>query len=181
MKKLLTFLFAVMAIGLVSCNDDPSDSDNVLASQLPGIWRLSNTYEVPVPDTNPTEYNTYSDTKTYEFKANGEFYYSESTMKATDLKAMQWSVSGAWNVRKGLLQLNYDIDSYRSSGFTETEVSQKLKDLKDSNALLKELNDGGHAYGPEISFDVQNNKPVLKLAGYNGVFEKASYVSAPEK
>lgn len=180
MKKILTFLFAFMAIGLVSCNDDPADTDNSLTAQLPGIWQLSSTYDVPIPDTNPTEYDTYSDTRTYEFKTTGQFYYSESSMKSTDLKTMNWSVRGSWNIRKGLLQLNYDIDTYRSSGYSEEVNNQRVKDMKDSNALLKELNDEGRAYGSAVSFDVQDNKPVLKLAGFNGVFAKISYASAPE-
>lgn len=178
MKKILSLLLVAVVFGFTACNDDPTDNDVALASQLPGVWQLTYSYEIPgtSPDADKVE---NVDVKTYDFSANSNFYYSESVTSNKEPMAKQWAVRGQWSVYKGILQLNYNVDSFTSSRMSEQEIQTKKKELEDSNLLLKQLNDNGRAYGSALSFDTYDGKRVLKLEGVNGLFVKVSYASAP--
>lgn len=160
MKKLFLFLTLLLTVvALPSCNDDDADdNDAPLTSSLIGSWRL----EENTKDFMLTQF--------FNFKTGSTFSYNyESTdMKLAKMRA--WSVNGSWNVRKGVLQLSYDISTFRSEGFSQSEEKALLESLRNNNDVLSEMNKNGRPYGNTIEFKTIDNKTVLILTGINGYF-----------
>lgn len=160
MKKIFLFLTLLLTVvALPSCNDDDADdNDAPLTSSLIGSWRL----EENTKDFMLTQF--------FNFKTGSTFSYNyESTdMKLAKMRA--WSVNGSWNVRKGVLQLSYDISTFRSEGFTQSEEKALLESLRNNNDVLSEMNKNGRPYGNTIEFKTIDNKTVLILTGINGYF-----------
>lgn len=160
MKKFFLFLTLLLTVvALPSCNDDDADdNDAPLTSSLIGSWRL----EENTKDFMLTQF--------FNFKTGSTFSYNyESTdMKLAKMRA--WSVNGSWNVRKGVLQLSYDISTFRSEGFTQSEEKALLESLRNNNDVLSEMNKNGRPYGNTIEFKTIDNKTVLILTGINGYF-----------
>lgn len=97
MKKILALLFMFVALtGLVSCNDDGTENDAPYTARLVGSWQMSNSND---------ELTIQSD---YRFDSHSSFVYSYSSMNLKDITMRTWSIRGAWNVKKGVLQLSYD-------------------------------------------------------------------------
>ena len=155
MKKFFLFLTLLLTVvALPSCNDDDADdNDAPLTSSLIGSWRL----EENTKDFMLTQF--------FNFKTGSTFSYNyESTdMKLAKMRA--WSVNGSWNVRKGVLQLSYDISTFRSEGFTQSEEKALLESLRNNNDVLSEMNKNGRPYGNTIEFKTIDNKTVLILTG----------------
>lgn len=160
MKKFFLFLTLLLTVvALPSCNDDDADdNDAPLTSSLIGSWRL----EENTKDFMLTQF--------FNFKTGSTFSYNyESTdMKLAKMRA--WSVNGSWNVRKGVLQLSYDISTFRSEGFSQSEEKALLESLRNNNDVLSEMNKNGRPYGNTIEFKTIDNKTVLILTGINGYF-----------
>lgn len=160
MKKFFLFLTLLLTVvALPSCNDDGADdNDAPLTSSLIGSWRL----EENTKDFMLTQF--------FNFKTGSTFSYNyESTdMKLAKMRA--WSVNGSWNVRKGVLQLSYDISTFRSEGFSQSEEKALLESLRNNNDVLSEMNKNGRPYGNTIEFKTIDNKTVLILTGINGYF-----------
>lgn len=160
MKKLFLFLTLFLTVvALPSCNEDNADdNDAPLTSALIGSWRLEE-------NTNDFMLSQF-----FNFKTGSAFSYNyESTdMKVAKMRA--WSVNGSWNVRKGVLQLSYDISTFRAEGFTQSEEKALLESLRNNNELLSEMNKNGRPYGNTIEMKTIDNKTVLILTGINGYF-----------
>lgn len=161
MKKFFAILFMLVAVvGLWSCNDDNTENDALYTMQLPGTWMLeSGNEQEPV-------------VRQYIFKSDGEFTYGFSSMNIKEATMKTWSVRGAWNVKKGKLQLYYDLGTLRTSGYNESEIKQMKSELNAHNDDLVEMNKKGRVYGATIAFMTVEGKSMLQLSGFNGYFEK---------
>lgn len=155
----MLFMFVALA-GFVSCNDDGTENDAPYTARLVGSWQMSNSNDELSIQSN------------YRFDRNSSFVYSFSSMHLDDITVRAWSVRGAWNVRKGVLQLSYDLETFRAEGYSEKEVKEMEADLRDSNLLLSEMNQNGRPFGPTISFLDIDGKEMLRFSDENGYYER---------
>ncbi|MCM1320028.1 MAG: hypothetical protein NC217_06560 [Muribaculaceae bacterium] len=161
MKKILTFLFLTIALVLPSCNDDEStENDGLYSRKLVGTWQNSNTY------------GDKSSAVSLILNAYGDFVYTSSEEDSKTLTKKMWTVPGAWNVQRGVLQLKYDVEDLRYSGLSDDEVQIIRMQLKNSNSVLTQSNKQGKTFGYGVSFEVMNGKEVLYLSGFNGYFQR---------
>ncbi len=150
----------VAVAGLWSCNEDNSENDALYTMQLPGTWRLeSGNEQEPV-------------VRQYIFNRDGEFTYGYSSMNIKEATMKTWSVRGAWNVKKGKLQLYYDLTTLRTDGYAESEIKQMKSELNANNEDLAAMNKKGRAHGATITFTTIEGNSMLQLSGFNGYFKK---------
>lgn len=163
MKKIFALLFAaILLTGLPACNEDNTENDAAYTAQLIGSW---------VMNYGNSEYST---SHYYNFEAT-KFTYTYTTNNLAEFSESSWTIKGTWNVKQGILQLYFDIDSYRAEGYTESEMKSQLSELISYNDALAKNNKKGRAFGPEISFKTVNDETVLQLKGANGYFKRVSY------
>lgn len=161
MKKLLSLLFIAIALVLPACNDDDaSENDGLYTQKLIGTWQYSNTYDDKEASISIV------------LNANGNFVYNSSEVDLKNPTMKMWTVPGAWNVQRGVLQLRYDLDQFRATGLSESEVSNVTYQLKSSNSILETSNKEGKTFGYGINFETVNGKEVLYLSGINGYFQR---------
>lgn len=161
MKKILALLFMFVALtGLVSCNDDGTENDAPYTARLVGSWQMSNSNDELTIQSG------------YRFDSHSSFVYSYSSMNLKDITMRTWSIRGAWNVKKGVLQLSYDLETFRADGYSATEIKEMEAGIRDHNLLLSEMNQKGRPFGPTISFVNVDGKEMLKLSDVNGYYER---------
>lgn len=163
MKKIFSLLFAaILLTALPACNEDNTENDAAYTAQLIGSWLMN---------YGNSEYTT---SHYYSFDAT-KFTYTYTTNNLAEFSERSWTVKGSWNVKQGILQLYYDLDSFRAEGYTEKEMKSMISDLDYNNSVLSKNNKKGRAFGSEISFTTVNDETVLQLKGANGYFKRLSY------
>lgn len=154
------FLFmAVALLGLSACNDDATENDALYTVQIKGTW-----YNQSGNDDNVIS-------QTYKFGTD-RFVWNNSYMDMDEMLMKTWSVEGAWNVQKGVLQMSYDLESFKATGYTDVEQRGFKTMLESENLMLSDMNRKGRPYGREISFNTVDGRTVLVLYGVNGYFER---------
>lgn len=160
MKKILSLVFMALALVLPSCDDDATENDGLYTQKLQGTWQYSSSYD------------NVDSSVTLMLNANGDFTYTSSEVDNSNATMKMWTVPGAWNVQRGVLQLKYDVDLLRYSGLSDSEVAAVRTQLKNSNSILETSNKDGKTFGYGVSFETINGKEVLYLSGMNGYFNK---------
>lgn len=163
MNKLIIWLSAaIICLGFTACNEDNTENDAALTQQLIGSWQL-----ISENDKNTT-------LLAYTFRAQ-EFIYSTSVTTENGMSAKTMTISGVWNVQKGILQLNYDLESLRCVGYTASEEKQIYDGFYKENLLLKDMNDRKEPYGASVIFGNQGNKETLTLSNIPGAFTRRTF------
>lgn len=163
MNKLIIWLSAaIICLGFTACNDDNTENDAALTQQLIGSWHLI------------SENDKSTNMLAYTFRAQ-EFIYSTSVTTENGMKAQTMTISGAWNVQKGILQLNYDLESLHCEGYTASEEKQIYDGFYKENLLLQDMNNRKEPYGPTVTFSTQGNQETLTLSNISGAFTRRTF------
>lgn len=163
MNKLTIWLSAaIICLGFTACNDDNTENDAALTQQLIGSWHLI------------SENDKSTNMLAYTFRAQ-EFIYSTSVTTENGMKAQTMTISGAWNVQKGILQLNYDLESLHCEGYTASEEKQIYDGFYKENLLLQDMNNRKEPYGPTVTFSTQGNQETLTLSNISGAFTRRTF------
>ena len=163
MNRLIIWLSAaIICLGFTACNDDNTENDAALTQQLMGSWQLI------------SENDKSTNLLAYTFRAQ-EFIYSTSVTTENGMKAQTMTISGAWNVQKGVLQLNYDLESLHCEGYTASEEKQIYDGFYKENLLLKDMNNRKEPYGPTLTFGTQGNQETLTLSNIPGAFTRRTF------
>lgn len=163
MNKLLIWLTAaICCLGFIGCNDDDTENDAALTQQLMGSWQMI------------SEGDKTTTMLTYTFRAQ-EFTYSTSVTEQQGMKGKTMTISGAWNVQKGILQFNYDLESLHCEGYTASEEAQIYDGFYKDNLLLQDMNSRKEPYGPTLSFGNQGNQETMRLSTIPGSFTRRNY------
>lgn len=161
MNRIIAWLTATVlcCICLTGCNDDTTESDNALTQQIMGKWHMTYTNDET------------SEEISYSFE-NNEFRYSSFATSNDGMKVKGFSIHGSWNIRKGILQLHYDLETLITDGLTAEEGRTLEDSLYRDNLMLEDLNKDGKAYGSVVTFDKQNGVEVMHLSLINGTFTR---------
>jgi len=161
MKKIFALLMLSILIALPSCNDgsEATKNDPYLSSQLIGkwLWEYSNK-DYAASDTYIFSKNKFARNSTYE-------NYNDKTKKS-------YTIEGSWNVYKGILQLQYDIESLHAEGYSDYELMALRDDFEKNNYLLEEQNSKGMTFGSAIYFEEINGNQILLVDGVNGYYTR---------
>jgi len=166
MKHLISRLYlATLLLGILiafpSCSDDSTENDATYSRQLVGSWQMVFTSDQSINELR------------YHF-SNNSFEYQSYTAIDEGKKAKVVYISGTWNIQKGVLQLYYDLDSFRTEGMS-AEESFSIKDgFSKDNMLLADMNADNKPYGPTISFGSQGGIDTMRLSSINGTFVRVA-------
>lgn len=163
MKKIFALLSLMLAlVCLPSCNEDATQNDAPLTAQLMGTWLMNQSSK------------DFIITDSYIFQSQSRFRYSYSYTDMHEAKMKAWSVSGAWNVKKGVLQLSYDVDTYRAEGYSQSEMNEMKQTMIDNNQMLQDMNKNNRPFGNSIEFKNIDGRTVLLINGVNGYYERVA-------
>lgn len=157
-KNLFAVLFVALIFILPSCNEDDTTNDPALTSKLKGTWVSSTTSDEETLQT------------TLALNSDFSFRCTSTTIDNKTFLMKTWSVGGAWNVRKEILQMNYDIETLTGMDMSEEEMTSIRTILMKNNSVLAESNKNGRPYGHTILFESVNGEETLQLSGFTGYF-----------
>lgn len=175
MKKFLTLLLLTLMLGFTSCDDDKDTAatDNELSRQLVGAWSLAMQTDSGEKDAEgqPVMIGT---TLVYTFNASTTFTYREVQTTLSG-NPREWNVGGTWNIKRGYLQVKYDLDSFTAKGLTDAEQSALKTDMRNANATLEQLNDKDKVFGVPVTIASADGQTTLQLGNINGLFVRISF------
>lgn len=147
---------------MCSCNEDATTNDIPLSQTLIGSWQMN---------TNTSDQTA---SQTYRFTEH-QFIWSTTSVSADAVSQRTWSVRGDWRIYKGVLECYYDLDTFTTLNYSETEAKDLKNALEKENLMLSDMRKKKHPYGLVVEFGTMNGKQVLYLNGVNGYFERLTY------